>query len=174
LRLLLAAALALAACGPSAPQSARATLATAPPPPAEAAADARLVGVLYALHNAAWESGPEAGCDAVIASAYPPMRSAPDYKLSRAACLAATFKGSDPPEGYQEIETPDLATLEPAQGWTIPVGSLKGRPIEGRIYALTLRTTIGVTGSPPQQFVETVHVVVQSGKAYDFTTYAGN
>jgi len=174
-RLLLAALLALGACGPSAPQPARASaVATAQATPSETAADARLISALYAVHNAAWESGPESGCDAIIASAYPPMRSAPDYRLTRADCMATTFKTSRPPDGYQEIEVPDLSTLERAPGWTIPVGSLRDRPIDGRVYVLTLRTTVGVKGTPPQQFAETVHVVVQGGKAYDFTTYAGS
>ena len=141
------------------------------PTAAIAADDVRLITALYALHNAAWEQGPEAGCDAVVASAYPPMRAAADYKLTRAECLAATFKGSAPPDGYLEVETPDVSTLERADGWTIPIGSLKGRPIGGRIYVLTLRTMIGVKGVPPQQFTESVHVVVADGKAYDFTTY---
>jgi hypothetical protein len=172
-RVLLAVALAIAACGSPAPS--RASAPPAAPSRTDASAqDARLIGALYALHNAAWESGPEAGCDAVIATAYPPMRAAPDYKLTRADCLTATFKGSPAPDGYQEVEIPDLATLQTADGWTIPVGSLKGRPIAGRIYVLTLRTLIGVKGIPPQDVTETVHVVVADGSAYDFTTYGAN
>ena len=173
MRILVAAALVLVVCGPSGPARATAPAGAPSRIDAAAAADARLIGVLYALHNSAWESGPEAGCDAVIASAYPPMRAASDYKLTRADCLAATFKGGPAPDGYQEIEVPDLSTLESASGWTIPVGSLRGRTIEGRIYVLALRTTIGVKGAPPQQFVENVHIVVVDGKAYDFTTYGG-
>ena len=173
MRVLLAVVLAIAACGSPAPSLASAPPA-APSPTNASAQDARLIGALYALHSAAWESGPEAGCDAVIGSAYPQMRAAPDYKLTRADCMAATFKGSPPPDGYQEIETPDLATLQPADGWTIPVGSLRGRPIAGRIYVLMLRTLLGVKGMPPQEFTETVHVVIADGKAYDFTTYGAN
>jgi len=173
MRAFIALALAIAACGSPAPSRASAPPA-APSRTDTSAQDARLIGALYATHNAAWESGPEAGCDAVIASAYPPMRAAPDYKLTRADCLAATFKGSAPADGYQEIETPDLATLQPADGWTIPVGSLKGRPIAGRIYVLMLRTLLGVKGTPPQDLTETVHVVIADGKAYDFTTYGAN
>ena len=169
MRAVLIAAVLILSCGPS--RAAPGPSATSVPRPTVVADDVRLIGALYAAHNAAWESGPEAGCDAVIASAYPPMRAASDYRLTRAECLSATFHGGPPSAEYREIETPDLTSLERADGWSIPVGSLKGSQVDGRLYVLTLRTLAGPV-TQPQQFVDTVHVVIRGGIAYDFTTYA--
>lgn len=172
----------VAACGgsaspssaPSAPSQTVTPTATASPTPSidVRAADGRLTTDLFYAHSVAWYQGTDAGIDAILADVYPPMLTAPDYKLSHAECVQAYFGSTPAARNYQVNSVPDLATLQPSDGFTLPQGSLAGKTIDGRIYSVTIHQTTSAQGLPAQNSSATVHVTIISGRAYHFTSCA--
>lgn len=134
-------------------------------------ADGGLIADLYHGRQAAWQSGVDAGIDADLTSVYPPMLAVPDYKLTHAACFALMFGTLSPaPPGFQESAVPDLSTVQSADGWTFPTGPLAGKPVDGRVYSVTVNTTFSAAQMKPAVATSTLHVTILNGRAYEFST----
>lgn len=144
------------------------------PTPDPKVADGKLATDLFYAHSVAWYQGADAGIGALLADVYPPMLAAPDYKLTHAQCVVAFFGTAAPPRNYQVNSVPDLSTLQPSPGFTLPQGSLSGKPIDGRIYALTLHQTTSSSIAAAQNSTATVHITVVDGRAYHFYSCAVN
>jgi hypothetical protein len=132
----------------------------------------KLTTDLFYATSTAWDKGVDAGVDAILADIYPPMLSLPDYKLTHAGCLQAFFGSNPPPLGFHVSWVPDLRTLQLSPGFTLPQGPLAGKPIDGRIYSVTINQTTTSAVAPAQSSVATVHVTVIDGRAYHFYSCA--
>jgi hypothetical protein len=142
-------------------------------PEAEAKTTAgRLATDLFYAISTAWAQGADAGIDAILADIYPPMLSAPDYKLTRVACVQSFFGSNPAPPDFQLSWVPDLSTLQLSPGFTLPQGSLAGKPIEGRIYSVTIHHTTSSAVALAQSSFATVHLTVLDGRAYHFYSCA--
>ncbi|MCW2598305.1 MAG: hypothetical protein JWM02_134 [Frankiales bacterium] len=126
------------------------------------AADAALIASMYSTITRAFALTPDDGVRAVVAAQYPGDRRA----VSFARCVNAILPGAKTLPSSKRFDfVPNLATMTPDPGYTLPSRGVSILRPKGRIYVTDVTTIAGGRSTVHQR-----HQVVRDGKAYQFSS----
>ncbi len=125
------------------------------------AADARLIGAMYADITRAFQVNPDDGVRKLVAFQDPQDRA--DVNFSR--CVSAILPGAKTlPASKRFHFVPKITTMTPDPGYTLTSGRVRGLHPKGRIYLTEVMIDDG--GKPT---VHQRHQVVLAGRAFQFS-----